>query len=288
MIVRSPSDTCANGSTAGAVCGGRRLPVRNLRIARDPNLRGVLIRLRERFPAGYRGWLRVLREGNPFRIERPTEPAPIGPLVSPFRYDILLRARHFDFHAQHRELFASDFHAYERRARTLPYFVWFTRASWFAARLDGEQLEAAWHARLRDSAALFESFGQRGFDTAHPVVLHAGRRVLPAPTGKRAQRDLYAGDGNHRVALLIAAGQLELLPAQYRVKRYRSLVPADTTGFLFGVTGGSWTEYVSFIALGYPDVRLIGPAGGPRVEADDPAIRAEVEAAVGVDLQFAR
>jgi len=78
-----------------------------------------------------------------------------------------------------------------------------------------------------------------GFDPAHPVELHAGHRVRETHTGKRITRALYAGDGNHRLALLMAAGHDELLPGQYRVKRYRSLVPTDSTGFLLRETGAA-------------------------------------------------
>jgi hypothetical protein len=73
---------------------------------------------------------------------------------------------------------------------------------------------------------------------------------------------LFAGDGCHRLALLLGAGQAELLPSQYRVRRYLALVPADTTGPLLSRTGATWPDYRSFIALGYP-----GGTSDPEVEA---------------------
>jgi hypothetical protein len=159
----------------------------------------------------------------------------------------------------------------------------------FAAQeRDPRRLEASWRERLRQSAALFDSFERRGFDEAHPIVLHAGARVEPAPSGKRAVRRAYAGDGCHRMALLLSAGQEELRPSQYRVKRYRALVPADTSGFLLGATGAGWPQYQAFIALGYPTARLSLDHGRPRVECDDPGMRAEVEAVVAVDLPHLR
>lgn len=245
--------------------------------------------LKERLPLRHRQWARALLDGNPFRIERATEPVPIGELVSPLRYDVLVRARHFDFHEEHRDLYARDFDEYERRARLLPYYVWFTRTSALTARMDDpETIEAGWRKRLHESAALSDSFRRSGFDEAFPIELLAGARVGAAPSGKRAVRRLYAGDGCHRLALLLASGQDTLRPSQYRVKRYRALVPADTSGFLLKATGAGWPQYQSFLALGYPTVRVSLDAGRPRVECDDPRLRAEVEAVVAVDLPHLR
>ena len=215
-----------------------------------------------------RRWLRSPARGNPYRIERGTEPVRIGDVVSPLRYDVMIRVRHFELHAERRELFASDFDAYERLVRAEPYFVWFrTRAGAdvvaVAARRPGRRSSERGASGCALSAALFDSFEANGFDSAHPIELHAGRRVRETPTGKRISRAIYSGDGNHRLALLLAAGHESLRPAEYRVKRYRSLVPTDSTGFLLRETGAGWSEYRSFLELGYPSARL-AMAGRPR------------------------
>jgi hypothetical protein len=241
-------------------------------------------------PEEYRRWLRSAARGNPYRIERGTEPVRIGDLVSPLRYDVMIRVRHFELHAERRELFASDFEAYERLVRGEPYFVWFKRArvpTWARWLLDDPAaFEEAWRDRLRASAALFESFAADGFDLAHPIELHAGRRVRETHTGKRITRALYAGDGNHRLALLLAAGKEALSPAEYRVKRYRSLVPTDSTGLLLRETGAGWSEYRSFIELGYPSARLERENGRICAEAADPAVQSEVKQLVELDLPY--
>ncbi len=241
-------------------------------------------------PEEYRRWLRSAARGNPYRIERGTEPVRIGDVVSPLRYDVMIRMRHFELHAERVELFASDVDAYERLVRKEPYFVWFKRAcvpAWWPWLLDDpDAFERAWRERLRASAALFESFSANGFDPAHPIELHAGRRVLETYTGKRITRALYSGDGNHRLALLLAAGREALLPAEYNVKRYRSLVPTDSTGFLLRETGAGWSEYRPFIELGYPSVQLDLSDGRVRVEADDARVQAEVAALVELDLPY--
>jgi hypothetical protein len=244
--------------------------------------------LKARIPAGGRAWMRAALRGNPYRIEPGDRPIRIGELVSPLRYDVLLRKRHFEFLREHRDLFAEDFDAYEKRARQEPYFVWFERVmapSWLPEVMDDQgAFETAWRERLRRSFELLTSFEKSGFDPAYPVELLAGNSVAPTATGKRLARSVFAGDGNHRLALLMAAGVDELTGAQYRIKRYRSLVPADTTGLLFEWTGGGWTEYQDFIALGYPTVSLRLVEGRVEVADADAATTAEVEAIVSADL----
>ena len=237
-----------------------------------------------------RRWLRSTAKGNPYRFERGEDRVRIGDAVSPLRYDVMIRVRHFALHAERRELYASDFDAYERMVRAEPYFVWFKRArvpTWWPWLLDDpDAFEEAWRDRLRKSAELFESFTANGFDPAYPIELHAGRTVREMPTGKRLARTIYSGDGNHRLALLLAAGHEFLAPAEYRVKRYRWLVPTDSTGFLLRETGAGWSEYCPFIELGYPSARLSMSGGRVRIEAADPATQAEVSALVEHDLPY--
>jgi hypothetical protein len=237
-----------------------------------------------------RTWLRSAAAGNPYRMERGSESVRIGDIVSPLRYDVMIRVRHFELHADRRELFASDFDAYERLVRAEPYFVWFKRArvpTWWPWLLDDPNaFEEAWRERLRASAALFESFSANGFDARHPIELYAGRRVRETHTGKRITRALYSGDGNHRLALLLAAGNEHLKPTEYRIKRYRWLVPTDSTGFLLRETGAGWPDYKPFIELGYPSVRLGVSERRVRVEAGDSALQAEVATLVELDLPY--
>ena len=244
-------------------------------------------RLKDLLSPEQREWIRSAMRGNPFRYQAGTRPVRIGDIVSPMRYDILLRARHFRWHVQNRGLIDADFEAYQRAARQEPYFIWFKRAMvprWLPAALGDEKLfERAWRHRLRASAALHASFEANGFDPAYPVELYAGHKVRAAVTGKVTSRDLYAGDGNHRLALLIAAGHEALAPGQYRVKRYLSLVPADSTGLLLRETGAGVSAYRSFLELGYPSARFSLEGGKLLVECPDTAIAAEVSAVIRMD-----
>lgn len=237
-----------------------------------------------------RRWVRAAARGNPYRFERGEAPVRIGDLVSPLRYDVMIRVRHFARHAERLDLYETDFGAYERIVRSEPYYVWFTRSrvpTWHPELLgDPEGLGRAWRERLRASAALYESFSSRGFDAARPIELHTGRRVRVTPTGKRVSRALYCGDGNHRLSLLLATGRQFLSPDAYVIKRYRSLVPSDSTGVLLRETGADWDEYRSFLELGYPSARLTMEEGRVRVDAGEPSLRAEVSALVERDLPY--
>jgi hypothetical protein len=109
-------------------------------------------------------------------------------------------------------------------------------------------------------------------------------RVGRTATGKRVSHRLFAGDGNHRLALLVASGQTEIQPSQFRVKRYLRLAPADTTPFCLSLLGVNANDYATFLRLGYPDVP-VGTEGGHPVVLDPRAPHAdEVRRVIAVDL----
>lgn len=227
-----------------------------------------------------RDWLASAARGNPWTYRRPSGELEIASIVSPLRLDVLIRRDFFRFYAERRELFRSDFESFAELARGEEYFVWFERImcpSWQPHVLaDPNSFAAAWAERLRASARLYDSFERSGFDTRHPITLYQGRTVLPTPSGKRVTRAVYAGDGNHRLALLLAAGQTTLRPGQYRVKRFHRLEPSDTTPRLLAALGIDTQRYLAFVAAGYPSVRIervdrrfvVTSSAGPAVEAE--------------------
>ncbi len=234
-----------------------------------------------------RDWLKSGARRNPWRFASPSTPAPIAPIVSPLRYDVLVRAQYFDFYVTHRSEFEDDFAVYAERARSHPYFLWFecVMCVHWAPHLLGDRLafDDAWAERLRANARLRDSFERDGFKADHPITLYAGRRVLPTATGKLVTRDLYAGDGCHRLALLMSAGQEALLPGQYRVKRFNALQPSDRTAELLETLRLGPDRYRSFLELGYPSARIADGPTGLRVRADDAGTEAEVRAVMAVD-----
>jgi hypothetical protein len=235
-----------------------------------------------------RDWLGSAARGNPWIYRAGRGEIEIAPLVSPLRFDVTVRRAFFDFYADRRDLYRSDFTAFAELARGHDYYVWFTRVmcrAWQPHVLDDERLlAAAWEERLHAAAGLFDSFERRGFDERFPIVLYEGRHVLPTVTGKRVSRTVYAGDGNHRLALLMAAGHTTLQPSHYRIKRFRRLIPSDTTPRLVAALRVDRQRYLAFLRTGYPSLRF-GQAGG-RIEitdAPDAATEAEVRGILRID-----
>jgi hypothetical protein len=235
--------------------------------------------------ADARDWLSKARRGNPWRYRRVRDELPIAPLVSPLRFDVLLRKAFFEFYAERRELYRADFEEFARLAREHDYFVWFEQVmcpAWQPHVLADELLFAeAWATRLRAAAELYESFGRHGFDSRFPITVYEARTVLPTVTGKRITRTVYAGDGNHRLALLMAAGQTALQPSQYRVKRFRRMIPSDTTPRLVRALRVDEDRYLAFLRAGYPSVRIARVGDGIAV---DGALAAEVRELLRIDM----
>src|SRR5437016_1800323 len=109
------------------------------------------------------------------------EVVPIGPLISPLRYDILVRKLYFEYFAERRAEYERDFDAFERATRGHVYGIYFrdvTCPRWFPDALrDEASFAKRWRWRLEQSAALYDSFMRRGFDERFPVTLHTGVRL---------------------------------------------------------------------------------------------------------------
>jgi hypothetical protein len=202
-------------------------------------------------------------------MNRPGEvPVEIDSLVSPLRYDIIIRLQYFRFFADQRQLFATDFTAYFKQALRHPYFTWFHEI--FCRRFrpdlldDRPALLNAFAERLLRSADLFDSFAATGFDTKRPITLRSGLRISPTDSGKLIVRSFYPGNGCHRIALLMARGETVLAPNRYRFQSVDRFQPLDNTARLLSVLGISPEEYFSFIGRGYGypeannEARLLG------------------------------
>ena len=239
-----------------------------------------------------RAWLADARRGRPWWVRPGREVVPIGPLISPLRYDILVRQRYFEYFAERRADYERDFDAYERSTRRHAYFIYFrdvTCRTWFPEALsDDAALDRRWRWRLERSAALYDSFMERGFDERFPITLHAGARVAAGPNGKRVSHRLFAGDGNHRLALLVASGRTELQPSQYRVRRYPRLAPSDTTPYCLSLLRVAPGEYADFLRRGYPGVPLAVHEGRPVVEDPHAPLAEEVRRVIDIDTRWMR
>ena len=184
-------------------------------------------------------------------------PLAIGPLISPLRYDILVRADHFAFHEEHEQLFHRDFEGYVAAAGKTPYFTWFHDivCPAYLPHLVGrpDRLWEEFGARLGRAALLHESFERSGFDVRFPVGIHAPSTVVPTSSGKLVSRRVFPGNGCHRIALLWMRGQRVLYPSQYVLQTSRNYVPKDHTSTLLRTLGVEDAEYARFLSLGFGD-----------------------------------
>ncbi len=186
------------------------------------------------------------------------EPVPIDALVSPLRYDILVRQRYLEVVREHRSLADEDFQAFMELSRQQPYYTWFTRVVVPSGNHpeivhDEERLAAAFERRVRRSVELHDSFESTGYDTRRPMILRTGREITPTATGKHLARRLFAGDGCHRLAWLRSSGLEVLEPRMYRVHIAPVLTPRDETARILDAMPISRRDYFAFVSLSYAD-----------------------------------
>jgi hypothetical protein len=189
------------------------------------------------------------------RLLRGQGPLDVDRLISPLRYDVVVRAGYFWFLERHRDLHDRDFDAYVALARRQPYYAWFRTVAIHRIRPGtpeaGDEMERAFRERLRKTTRLADNFAARGFDPAHPIILRSAGPVAVTDTGKSVAGRLFPSDGCHRLALLRLTGHRRLPPEWYRIRPERGWQPPDNTGTLITALGLSRAEYVEFLSLGY-------------------------------------
>jgi hypothetical protein len=185
---------------------------------------------------------------------RPEQPIDIRQLISPLRYDVLVRAQFFDLVGEIGEDAYEDLDLVLEAAQGSPYHIWWEQVAiprffpWVGK--DPAQLAASFRERVADSVRLHRSFRARGFDPAHPIVLRGTKTALSSDTGLEIQARLHVGDGGHRTALLLSAGLL-LEPAMCLVDWRPRPYLIDNTAILVPALGIDRDDYVRFLAAGY-------------------------------------
>jgi hypothetical protein len=186
-----------------------------------------------------------------------TEAIDIQRLISPLRYDVVVRKSFFDLLQRERRLYEQDFDSFMEIAERSSYRLWFDRV--YCARFDSDLLrndaarEAAYRKRVRASADLFASFERSGLVPGKKIVLRSGCEILPTDSGKTISAKIFAGDGCHRLALLLKSGATTLRPDQYVVKMVGRYSPLDNTALLLEALDLSSPEYVAFISASFTD-----------------------------------
>jgi hypothetical protein len=217
------------------------------------------------------------------------EAIPIDQLVSPLRYDIVVREQYFAVLRDQRALAEEDFEAFMELSRQQPYFTWFTRVVVPSGNHpemvhDAERVDAAFERRVRRSIQLHDAFESSGYDRRRPIILRTGHRIAPTSTGKRLARRIYAGDGCHRLACLRMTGVEVLEPGMYRLHVAQVFTPHDATAALIGPMAISRRDYLSFLSLSYADRELSSEeALLDHVRSTDPDRLPEIEEVIAVD-----
>ena len=133
----------------------------------------------------------------------------IAQLISPLRYDVLVRAQFFEFLAT-RTRRTSPTTALVVAAGSQPYAVWFREVAMARFRpwvlKDPAALRANFAERVLATRALQHSFAQNGFDPRTPVTLRVTTGSQPRTRERPSSRTVHVGDGGHRLALLLHAG----------------------------------------------------------------------------------
>jgi hypothetical protein len=183
------------------------------------------------------------------------EPLDIDRLISPLRYDVLVREGYLGFLRVNRDLHDRDFDAYVELARSEPYYAWFRAVAIHRIRPGkdngGAELDAAFRERLRKTTLLADRFAGRGFDPQYPIIVRTAGPVATTDTGKSVAGRLFPSDGCHRLALLRLAGHRAVPPAWYRIRAEAGWQPPDNTGTLITALGLTPVEYFGFLSLGY-------------------------------------
>lgn len=184
-----------------------------------------------------------------------TESLDVGRLISPFRYDVVVRAQLFDAVADRPE--GGSIEDFVASVAGHPYAVWFREVElrrFFPWMLDDRrEVAAAYAARVARAVATFESFQRRGFDTGKPIMLRCLAHPTTSDSGVLVRRALHLGDGGHRLALLYRSGS-RLEPSMHRIDPRPSKV-IDNTAILAPALGLREEDYAAFLSLGFLDAR---------------------------------
>jgi hypothetical protein len=217
-----------------------------------------------------------------------TEPLPIVPLISPLRYDIVVRLEYLRFLEANIAWFARDFPSYVEAARKTGYFVWFTEVMCrnFRPRLlhTERKLQRAFEHRLRKTTRMYLRFLKSGFDRRFPVLLNTGDRILETDTGKHIICRYYAGDGCHRIALLLLAGESVLQAETYYVRCFRHYAPRDNTARLVQTLSLEPEKYFAFLSIYYANQPFYdGQSLLAQIEKENPSKLEELRKVIAID-----
>jgi hypothetical protein len=209
----------------------------------------------------------------------------INALISPLRYDVLVREEFIRTLAQRWDEFSADPDAFVASTLGSPYERWFRGVAIHHIGInpnDAGAIAAAYRARVVRTGHLWKRFQTADFDENHPLTVRRGSG-LRTTSGKRLGERAYIVDGCHRLAMLRLSGATVLTPTQYRVLRTPGRV-VDNTQRLVEMGVLSRDSYYAFVSLGYlAEPRDTKDALLAAVGATAPELAAEVATLVAQD-----
>jgi len=184
----------------------------------------------------------------------------INALISPLRYDILIRIRFIRELTKNQGLYEKDLGAFLQLRAARDYYTWFKHVplALYRPELGGNDqlIQPLFVDRVHRTVNLWSSIQRRGFDLSQRIRLASGTTVR-VPNGKQVLDQFFAGDGCHRLACLYALGLRRLEPKYYDVVVVPVLEPIDSTSILRGALPISDSEYLRFLSRRYWDGREV-------------------------------
>ncbi len=179
------------------------------------------------------------------------QPLDIAALVSPFRYDVVVRAGLFD--AIEARAAGSSTEDFLESVAEHPYAVWFRQVElrrfypWVLS--DETAVVAAYRDRVLRAVRTYESFRSRGYDSSRPIIVRTATAARRSDSGVLAAKTRHLGDGGHRLALLLrTSGVLE--PHMYRLDP-RPAPVIDNTAILAPALGLDEAAYTRFVSRAF-------------------------------------
>jgi hypothetical protein len=178
----------------------------------------------------------------------------IGRLMCPLRFDLSMRIDFIRLLRDEPALYADNLPRFLDRPESRAYFVWFkeVRCARYNTRLyrDEQQLRPAFLERVHETARIWTSIEQDGYDRSRPIRLESGRTIRNV-NGKAIDSPYFAGDGCHRLSCLYLIGQNALEPEDYQVRIRRDFEPLDITADLLERLPIDRVTYLAFISRFY-------------------------------------
>lgn len=188
------------------------------------------------------------------------ETVDIGRLICPLRYDLCVRIDFIRLLQTKWTLYTEDLSHFLERPESRAYYTWFKEIACarFQPEIYGNEalVRSGFVQRVHETAKLWRSIADKGYDPSTPIRLRAGRSVRSV-NNKKVDSAYFAGDGCHRLSCLVVMGQTHLRPEQYEVVIEPEYHPLDNTAPLIRHLPLYQSTYLRFISRFYCDGRQL-------------------------------